>query len=93
MVVGVLAWQLSLPGCSSLKEKRAVVRSLKDRLKHRYNVSVAETDHQDVLNRAEITIAVVATDGRFADTVLDKIDQFVASNAKAIVIGSRRELY
>ena len=66
MVVGVLSLELSLPGCSSLKEKRSVIRSIKDRLRHRYNVSVAETAYQDVKTRAELTVALVATDGRFA---------------------------
>jgi uncharacterized protein YlxP (DUF503 family) len=76
-----------------LKEKRAVVRSLKERLKHRFNVSVAETGHQDVWTRAELTVALVATDGRFAGTVLDTIDQFVNGASRAIIVGTRRELY
>lgn len=93
MIVGVLSWQLSLPGCRSLKEKRSVVRSLKERLKHRFNVSVAETGHQDVWNRAEITVAMVAADRRFAESVLDKLDYFVAGNGRAIVLDTFRELY
>ena len=92
MVVGVLSWQLALPGCSSLKEKRAVVRSLKDRLKHRFNVSIAETAHQDVWTRAELTAALVATDARFAESVLDTMDRFVSGYGRAVVTGSRREL-
>ena len=93
MVVGVVTWQLSLPGCASLKEKRAVVRSLKDRLAHRFNVSVAETDHQDILTRAELTVALVATDGQFASTVLDKADRLVNGHRRALVVGTHRELY
>ena len=93
MVVGVLSWQLSLPGCSSLKEKRAVIRSLKERLRHRFNVSIAETNHQDVWTRAELTIALVSTDGHFANTVLDKIDHLVATDSRAIVTQTHRELY
>ncbi len=93
MVVGVMTWQLSLPGCSSLKEKRTVVRSLKDRLSHRFNVSVAETGQQDVLTRAELSVALVATDGRFATEVLDKADRLVTGYGRAIVVGVHRELY
>lgn len=93
MVVGSISWQLSLPGCGSLKEKRTVVRSLKDRIKNRFNVSVAETDHQDIWTRAEISVALVATDGRFADSVLDKVDDFVAREARAIVMKTRRALH
>lgn len=93
MVVGRLSWQLSLPGCASLKEKRSIVRSLKDRLKSRFNVSVAETGYQDVWTRAEITVALVATDRRFAETVLDKADRLVAGSGRAVVLDAVRELY
>lgn len=93
MIVGSISWQLSLPGCGSLKEKRAVVRSLKDRLQHRFNVSVAETDHQDIWTRAEISAAIVATDGRFAESVLDKVDHFVEDEARAVIMKTTRALY
>ena len=93
MVVAAQSWQLTLPGCSSLKEKRSVLRSLKDRLRHKFNVSVAETGAQDVLTRAELTIALVATDRRFAESVLDKADRFVQENARANVVGAHRDVY
>jgi uncharacterized protein YlxP (DUF503 family) len=93
MVVASLTWELSLPGCSSLKEKRSVVRSLRDRLRAKFNVSVAETAHQDVHTRAQLTIALVATDARFAESVLEKADNLVATNGRALVMSARRETY
>ena len=93
MVVASQSWELSLPGCRSLKEKRAVVRSLKDRLQRRFNVSVAETAHQDVHARGEVSIALVATDRRFAESVLDKADHFVQENAQAVIVGVHREIF
>ena len=93
MVVASITWELSLPGCSSLKEKRSVIRSLRDRLRARFNVSVAETAHQDVWTRAQITVALVASDGRFAESVLDKADHLVAGSTEALVTSVRRELY
>jgi uncharacterized protein YlxP (DUF503 family) len=93
MVVASLTWELSLPGCSSLKEKRAVVRSLRDRLRDKFNVSVAETALQDVHERAELTIALVASDGRLAESVLQKADQLVEEHGGAIITSVRRELY
>ena len=93
MVVGSQTWELSLPGCSSLKEKRAVVRSLKDRVRHKFNVSVAETAHQDVHVRAQVSVALVATDRRFAESVLDKVDHFVQENARAVISGTHRDLF
>jgi uncharacterized protein YlxP (DUF503 family) len=93
MVVASLTWELSLPGCSSLKEKRSVVRSLRDRLRAKFNVSVAETAHQDVHTRAQLTIALVATDASFAESVLQRADDLVGLNGRAIVLSARREMY
>ena len=93
MVVGVITWQLALPDCRSLKDKRMVVRSLKDRLRHRFNVSVAETAHQDVWTRAELSVAAVGGDGAFVGSVLDTVDRFVVGDGRALVTGTRRELY
>ena len=93
MVVASLTWELTLPGCSSLKEKRSVVRSLRDRLRAKFNVSVAETAFQDVHTRAQLSIALVATDARFAESVLEKADYLVALNGRAIVTATRREMY
>ena len=93
MVVASLTWDLALPGCSSLKEKRSVIRSLRDRLENKFNVSVAETDFQNVHARAQITVALVASDGRVAESTLDKIDHFVENHGGALITGVRRELY
>ena len=93
MVVVSQTWELSLPGCGSLKEKRSVVRSLRDRLRGKFNVSVAETGLQDVHTRAELTIALVASDGRLAESTLDKIDLFVDTHGGAVIVDVRRERY
>ena len=93
MVVASLTWELSLPGCSSLKEKRSVIRSLRDQLREKFNVSVAETALNDVHQRAELTIALVATDGAFAESVFQKADHLVESHGGALIVGVRREIY
>jgi hypothetical protein len=93
MVVASLTWELSLPGCDSLKAKRSVIRSLRDRLRSKFNVSVAETGLQDVHTRAELTMALVASDGRLAESILDKADRFVESHGGAIIAGVRREIH
>ena len=90
MTIGVIAWELEVFGCQSLKEKRSVIKSLKDRLHERFNVSVAETGHQDVWQRAELTACVVAGDKRHAESVLASADQLVASEARARVIDTYR---
>lgn len=93
MVVASLTWELSLPGCTSLKEKRSVIRSLRDRLRKKFNVSVSETGVQDAHSRAELTIALVAPDGRFAESVLDKADRFVEQHGGAVITAVRREVH
>ncbi|MEX2527992.1 MAG: DUF503 domain-containing protein [Gemmatimonadota bacterium] len=91
MVVEVISWEFSLPGCTSLKEKRSVLRSVKDRLRSRFNVSVSETAFHDVHSRGEISAAWVTTDQRQSDAVASSLDDFVASHARAVLVGTRRE--
>jgi uncharacterized protein YlxP (DUF503 family) len=63
MVVGIVRIELFIPGAQSLKDKRQVVRSLKDRLRERVHAAVAEVDHQDLWQRAALGVAVVGPDG------------------------------
>ncbi|HLU26105.1 MAG: DUF503 domain-containing protein [Actinobacteria bacterium] len=93
MVIGVIGWDLEIIGCQSLKEKRSVVNSLKARLRDRFNVSVAETGHQDLWQRAELTACVVAGDRRQADSILAAVDRLVAAEARARIIDSYRTFY
>lgn len=93
MVVGVVGWELQLFGPQSLKEKRRLVKSLKERLRTRFNVSVAETDHHDMWQRAEITACVVATDRRRAESILDRADRLVEAEGSGRIIDSYRIFY
>jgi hypothetical protein len=88
VVIGVRSWELHIPGAHSLKEKRSVLKSVKDRLHNQFNVSVAETAHHDVWQRAELTIALVATDRRQAESVLSAVDAFVGAGAAWRVVDS-----
>lgn len=90
MVIAVGSWDLSLPECRSLKDKRKVVKSLKERLQSRFRVSVAETRHQDVWTRAELTAAAVAADRGQADSILDSLDRFVERDGRAIILRLER---
>lgn len=84
--MGLITWELHLEGCQSLKDKRRVLKSLKDRLHNQFNVSAAETDHHDLWQRAELTVCVVSTDRDHADRVLREADRLVAGVAAARVI-------
>ena len=73
MVVGVLQVRLAIFEALSLKDKRRVVKSLKDRLASRHNVSVAEVDDLDHRQAATLGIAMVSNDARFVQSALSKI--------------------
>jgi uncharacterized protein YlxP (DUF503 family) len=88
VIVGLITWELHLDGCQSLKEKRRIVKSLKDRLHQRFNVSAAETDHHDLWQRAELSVCVVSTDRRHAEQVLQQADRLVAGVGGARVVDS-----
>jgi len=70
MPVALLQIDLHLPHAHSLKDKRMAIRSVKDRLRKRFNVSVSETAHQDLWQRAGIGIASVGPDARYLEDQL-----------------------
>ena len=80
MVIGVRSFELHLAGAHSLKDKRSVIKSVKDRLHNEFNVSVAETGRHDAWQSAELTVCLVSTDRRHAESVLEAVDRFVESN-------------
>jgi uncharacterized protein YlxP (DUF503 family) len=88
VIVGLITWELHLDACQSLKEKRRIVKSLKDRLHQRFNVSAAETDHHDLWQRAELSVCVVATDRRHAEQVLHEADRLVEAAAGLRIVDS-----
>lgn len=86
MIIGLMTWDLHLEGCQSLKDKRTVLKSLKDRLHNKLNVSAAETDHHDLWQRAELSVCVVSTERQHAAGVLREADRMVAGEAAARII-------
>jgi len=88
VVVGIATWELHVQGCQSLKDKRRVLKSLKDRLHQKFNVSVAETAHHDLWQRSELTCAIVSTDRRHAQEVLSSADRLVSENGLVRIIDS-----
>ena len=77
MTVGVLQLELSVPDAFSLKDKRRVIKSLKDRIAHRHNVSIAEVGALDEHRRSVIGIAMVSNDSRYVQSALSKLVDFV----------------
>lgn len=92
-VVGATRWVLHLPGCSSLKAKRKIVHSLKDRLRSRFEISAAETDFQDLWQKAELCAVLVTSDRRMAESVLSKMDRHMESDPRAVIIEHETVFY
>jgi uncharacterized protein YlxP (DUF503 family) len=93
MIVGALRIDLAVYESHSLKDKRRVIKSLKDRLAQRFNVSVAEVDALDSRQRAVLGLAAVGTDTAFVHGCLDKIVDFIRGQPRASLLDYRREIY
>ena len=92
MLVGVCTIDLHLPGSGSLKEKRFILRSLKDRIKKKFNVSISEVGHHDLWQRSLLGVAVVSNDSRFADKVLSKVVDYIRGETRVVLIDYRVEV-
>jgi len=77
--VGVLTLELRLPESHSLKDKRHTVKGLKDRLRSRYNVAVAEIDFQDIWQRSLISAVTVSGSHSYAEQTLRQVEREAAS--------------
>jgi hypothetical protein len=83
MVVGVLRLTLFLPENHSLKGKRQVLRAIKDRVRNKFNVSIAESGGNDMWQRAELGICQVGNDRAFVDSALREVVNYIDSLALA----------
>jgi uncharacterized protein len=89
--VGVLTLELRIEDAHSLKDKRQVVRSLKDRLRERFNVSVAEIDGQETWQRSVVAAVTVSSDQAHATHLLEAVEREAASIAGRGLVGSSIE--
>jgi uncharacterized protein YlxP (DUF503 family) len=83
MIVGSLRLRLLIRESRSLKDKRQVVRSIKDRLRQAFNVSVAEVEDQDQRQLAVLGVALVGGDARHVRTTLEQIVEALRSHPVA----------
>lgn len=73
MVIGLLTLDLHFPGARSLKDKRQALRSLEARIRNRFNVSIAEVEHQDLWQRARLAVVGVNTDHAHLESTLQSV--------------------
>ena len=91
MHVGILQLDLSIPAADSLKDKRRVILSLKDRIANGHNVSVAEVDRMDEHRRCIIGVAMVSNDKRYVEGGLSKIVDMVRMNSDVNLLDFQTE--
>ena len=92
MFTGSLVFDVLLGDVHSLKEKRAVVRPVVAELRRRYAVSAAEVGDADLHRRAQIGVAVVASDARQVTDVLDACERLVADRPELVLLSASRQL-
>ena len=80
MVVSLIRIIIEIPGLASLKEKRRIVKSLKDRVRGKFRVSIAEVDLQESHSFAELGAAYVSNSRKLGESVMNKVLDFVEDN-------------
>ncbi len=81
-LVGLLTLDLHIPASHSLKEKRRVLNSLKERLKQRFNISLAEVDYQDQWQHSQLAAACVSNDGRLIESTFSHVLDLLSADPR-----------
>ncbi|HNO78648.1 MAG TPA: DUF503 domain-containing protein [Phycisphaerae bacterium] len=92
MVLGVLTLELVIYEAQSLKDKRRVVKSLKERIRNRFNVSVSEVEHQELRQRAGLAVAMVSNDAKLVHGCFDQIVGMVERDSVASLLSFEKEI-
>jgi uncharacterized protein YlxP (DUF503 family) len=92
MLVALERFDLRIPGCRSLKEKRHVVKSLTAGIRQRFPVSVAEVDHHDLWQRAAIAVAAVGADQHHLRRVMHEVEKLVERWGEVEVIDAELQI-
>lgn len=92
MVVGVYTVELFIADSQSLKDKRQVLHSLKDRLREKFNLSVAEVDGQDLWQKAVVGMACVANESRHVQQVLEQALNVIKGTPTIEIVRTQLEL-
>jgi uncharacterized protein len=92
MFVGVLRLSFHVPHARSLKDKRSVVRRFRDRIRARFDVSIAEVRDQDRLQRAVFGVSVVSSDAKVCDSVLEQVARAAEVQEDAVLIDRATEV-
>ena len=93
MLVALGRFDLRIPGCSSLKEKRHVLKTITASLRSKFNIAVAEVDHQDLWQRATLAVSSVAGEGYHLKRVMHEVERHLATFPAIEVIDAHLSLH
>ncbi len=93
MVIGTCSIQLYLAESGSLKRKRQFIKRIKDRVRNKFNVSIAEIEDNDLWQRATLGVSTVANDKRFINEILSKVVQQIESENGVEVLDYQIEIF
>ena len=92
MVIGLVTASISIPEAQSLKDKRSVLRSLKDRILNKMNVSVAEVGKQDAWQYSEMAFVTVAAEQDVVQSRMSDLSEILRSNPRYVLLSLHTEL-
>jgi uncharacterized protein YlxP (DUF503 family) len=93
MFIGVGRLELRIPASGSLKSKRQVVKGITGGVRAKFNVAVAEVDHQELWQRASIGVACISESGFHAEKMLREVERFVSRDGRVEIIDTGREVH
>ncbi len=92
MIVGILTIEIHISEAHSLKEKRFILRSLKDRIRNKFNVSIAEIDANDLWQRCVLGVACIANETKIINQTLDRVKNTILNTPTVELIDSMMEM-
>ena len=92
MTIGFLEVELNIHNSHSLKEKRMILKSLKERLRKQFNISITETDGQDMWQYTSFGVVTISTENRHANQVLSKVINYIEMQKNVDIIQYRMEM-
>ncbi len=90
-IIGLMTLDLIIPSCNSLKDKRIVIKSIKDKIQQKFNVSIAEVDFQDKWQRARLAIAQVGNNYQYIEKNMNSIYRLIESKGYAEITNHNLE--
>jgi len=92
MVVGICSIEIHIPESSSLKSKRQILKRIKDRIRNRFNVSIAEVENNDLWQRTTLGVAAVANQGKFVNQLLSQVVELLNKESGVVVLDYHMEI-